>query len=208
MFLKDPDLNDPNRPEPTGSGSATLIPSINILYRVNQCCGSSPFLSDPVLKIRIRIWVTQKRPDPTRSWSYLNMFLMFSKIHICYGIFWLNLNILWHLKVQDKKIIRTKLQFRQFYITRKFVVLLIKDPTGSGSGSGSRSATLVSTAHFDNHTAFTVQLNTWTCCDQESEKRNGTFSMQGLSSVTDNFKILITPSFLKISKLNTKLIKD
>ena len=31
-----------------------------------QCCGSGPFFSDPVVKIRIRIRirVTQKRPDP------------------------------------------------------------------------------------------------------------------------------------------------
>ena len=67
-----------------------------------QCCGSSPFFSDPdpqirfsiygsadpVFKIRIRIRVTPKRPDPTGSGSgsHLDMFLMFSKINIFYGI--------------------------------------------------------------------------------------------------------------------------
>ena len=48
--------------------------------------------ADPVLKIRIRIRVSQKRSDPTGS--YFDMFLMFSKINNLYGIFIPNLNIL------------------------------------------------------------------------------------------------------------------
>ena len=58
--------------------------------------------SDPDLKIRI--WETQKRSDPTGSGSksYLDMFLMFSKINIFYSIFIQSLNILWHLKSKIK----------------------------------------------------------------------------------------------------------
>ena len=42
--------------------------------------------ADPVLKLRIRIRILLS--------TYLDMFLMFSKINICYGIFLPNLNIL------------------------------------------------------------------------------------------------------------------
>ena len=41
--------------------------------------GSGSGSVDPVFKIRIQIWVTPKRPDPTGSGSYLDMFLMFAK---------------------------------------------------------------------------------------------------------------------------------
>ena len=48
----------------------------------------------------------KKRPDPTgsesRSGSYLDMLMMFSKINIFYDIFLPNLNILWHLKSKIK----------------------------------------------------------------------------------------------------------
>ena len=60
----------------------------NLKHSIMQCCGSVQFFSgsgsaDSVLKIRIRIQVTPQRPDPTgsRSGSYLDMFLMFSKIN-------------------------------------------------------------------------------------------------------------------------------
>ena len=39
--------------------------------------------TDPVFKIQIRIRLTQRRPDPTGSASYLDMFFMFSKINNC-----------------------------------------------------------------------------------------------------------------------------
>ena len=51
----------------SGSGSADLVFKIRI-------------------RIRIQIRVTQKRPDSTGSGSYLDMFLMFSKINIFYDI--------------------------------------------------------------------------------------------------------------------------
>ena len=57
----------------------------------------STSVADPVHFFRIRIRVTQKKTG-----SYLDMFLMFSKIYIFYGIFLLNLNSLWHLKLQLK----------------------------------------------------------------------------------------------------------
>ena len=49
-------------------------------------------VADPVQFFRIRIRVTQKRPDPTGSGSYLDMFLMFSKINI----------FLWHFLTKSK----------------------------------------------------------------------------------------------------------
>ena len=72
-----------------------------------KCCGAGPFFfgsgsANPVFIIRIRIWVTQKK---TGSGSYLNIFLMFSKINIFfYDNFLPNLNILWHLKSKMKKL--------------------------------------------------------------------------------------------------------
>ena len=71
------------------------------------------------IRIRIRIRVTPKRPDPTGSGSYLEMFLMFSKIKKMLWHFYTKSKHLMRLKIKDKKIILTKLYFRQFYVTRK-----------------------------------------------------------------------------------------
>ena len=70
----------------------------------------------PVLRIRsnfFRIRIRRfgfQNPDPdpgdpkkTGSWSFLDMFLMFSIIKKLYGIFLLNLSIIWHLN-QNKKL--------------------------------------------------------------------------------------------------------
>ena len=97
------------------------------IWYLNQCSGSGQFFSgsrsgsaDPVFKIRIR--VTSKRPHPTgsgsRSRSYLEMFLMFSKIIKNLWHFYTKSKHLMRLQIKDKKIIWTKLYFRQFYVTR------------------------------------------------------------------------------------------
>ena len=53
---------------------------------------------------RIRIRVTQKRPDPTGSGSYLDMFLMFSKINnYLWHFYTIYINISWQLKSKIKK---------------------------------------------------------------------------------------------------------
>ena len=59
--------------------------------------------SDPVFKIRIRVRVTPKRPNPTGSGSFLDMFFMFSKINnffmaFSYQIYGMT------IKVQDNKL--------------------------------------------------------------------------------------------------------
>ena len=84
-----------------------------ILYSMQY--GNFRSVADPVhffririvkILIQIRIQVTQKRPDPTGSGSgsYLDMFMMYSKINNFYDIFLPNLKILWHFKIKDKKL--------------------------------------------------------------------------------------------------------
>ena len=91
---------------------------------------------EPGFKIRIRI--TQKRSDPTGSGSgsgsFLDMFLMFSKINIFVWHILTKSKHLVTLKIKDKKIILTTLYFRQFYITRKFELQGSFVDKGSGSG--------------------------------------------------------------------------
>ena len=78
--------------------------SANKVCLIN-CIKYQPSL--PVLRIRsifprIRIRgsdLKNTEPDPT---YYLDMFLMFSKINIFYGIFSPNLNIIWHLESKIK----------------------------------------------------------------------------------------------------------
>ena len=69
--------------------------------------GSRSGSADPVLKIRIRIRIrmTQKRPDPTGSGSYLDVFLIFNKTNIFYGIFFSKSKHLMTLKIKDKKLL-------------------------------------------------------------------------------------------------------
>ena len=68
-----------------------------------QCCGSGVFFS-AVFKIRIRIRVTPKRPDPTGSGSYLDTFLMNSKINNVLLHFYTNSKHLMTHKFKDKKL--------------------------------------------------------------------------------------------------------
>ena len=85
---------------------------------IYQCCGTGPFFPDP----RVRFW-----KYGSGSGSYLVLRYVFDVYQnkYLYDIFLPNLNILWHLKskiqiimqlkIKDKKIISTKLYFRQFY---------------------------------------------------------------------------------------------
>ena len=133
-----------------------------------QICGSGPFFfgsgsADSVFQIRIRIRVTlkgrirpdpdpdpgdPKRPDQTRSGSYLDMFLMFSKIIILLCLF-LTIS---ELQIKDKKLFGRNF-FLEHFIWREnlnFRFFLWKkdpdpdsdpgdpkrpDPTGSGSAT-------------------------------------------------------------------------
>ena len=67
--------------------TTTLRVKCSVADPVNFFSGSGS--ADPVFKIRIRIRVTPKRPDPTgsESGSYLEMFLIFSKIYIKFMAF-------------------------------------------------------------------------------------------------------------------------
>ena len=104
--------------------------------------------ADPVFKILIRIRVTQKRPDPTGSGSgygsYLDMFLMLRKIHICL------LHFLTKSKQKnyfDATVFNKILYNEKIWITGVF--LWIKDPYPGDpkrpgpTGPGSGSATLI-----------------------------------------------------------------
>ena len=83
------------------------------IHCFNQCCGSDPFFSDPDPG-------DPKRPDPTGFGSYLDMFLMFSKINVVFFMaFFTKSKHLMTLKYKNNTIILTKLYFRQFYITGK-----------------------------------------------------------------------------------------
>ena len=93
-------------------------------------------MSKPVLRIRSIFFGSGSGlknsdpyldPDPT----YIDMFLMLSKMKSFNGIF-LPINILWQLKSKIKKVILTKLYFRQFYKSRK----LQGSFCGKGSWSG------------------------------------------------------------------------
>ena len=61
--------------------------------------------ADPVVKIRIRIRVAEKRPDPTGlgSGSYIDMVLMWSKINNFLWLFLSKSKHLMILKIKDKK---------------------------------------------------------------------------------------------------------
>ena len=91
-------------------------------YYDYQCCGSGLFFRIRIrflkIRIRIRIRVTPKRLDPTRSGSYLDMFLMFSKKKILWHFYTKSKHVM-TLKIKEKFFFLTKLYFRQFYITRK-----------------------------------------------------------------------------------------
>ena len=84
------------------------------MYLSFQCCGSGPVFSDPDPNLG-----DPKRPDQTRSGSYLDMFLMFVKINKFLWPFLTKSKHLMTLKIKDKKIILTKLYLRQFNLTRK-----------------------------------------------------------------------------------------
>ena len=101
---------------------------------LEQCCGSSPFFSD--LDPRIRFLKSGSGwPQKDRIRILLRYVLIFSKINnlYFYGIFKPNLNIFWFLN-KDKKVILTKLLFRQFYISRKLNYKSLFVDKGSGSG--------------------------------------------------------------------------
>ena len=59
-------------------------------------------VADPVHFLRIRL--TPKRPDPTGSGSYLDIFLMFSKIYNFLWYFYTKSKHLMSLKIKDKKL--------------------------------------------------------------------------------------------------------
>ena len=52
-----------------------------------QCCGSGPFFFGSGFSNTDPDPGDPKRPDPTGSGSYLDMFLMISNINIFYGFF-------------------------------------------------------------------------------------------------------------------------
>ena len=60
--------------------------------------------ADPVFKIRIRIRVTPKRPDPTGSGFYLDMFLMFFEINKFLLHFYTKSKHFLTLKIKDYKL--------------------------------------------------------------------------------------------------------
>ena len=101
----------------------TLSGQIRGYYRY-QFCGSGPFF-------RIRIHGSgfqNSDPDPvdpkkTGSGSNLDLFFMFSKINNCFMAFWYLILTSYDTSSKIKKIILTKLYFRQFYITRKLELL-------------------------------------------------------------------------------------
>ena len=63
------------------------------------------FFSDPVFKIRIKIRIRVTKKIPTKSGSYLDMLLMFSKINIFF---------VWHFLTKSKHLMTLKIKDKNY----------------------------------------------------------------------------------------------